>query len=121
MIVNEPTIIDKPTVVETLEDIGRYANRAPGTVLHIEDLSLAMPYIKDFQIYLRLRLTINIQSAQRRLRDKISPDTAAYLKKQIAKSQLLQEQLALPKEQRDPISQIEIDGHRDYFKKTRNW
>lgn len=109
-----------PATVETLEDVGRYANRAPGTVLRIEDLSLAMPYIKDFQTYLRLRLTVNIQSAQRRLQDEISPDTAAYLKKQIVKSQGLLEQLELPKKQRDPIAQIEIDGHKTYFKKTRS-
>jgi len=117
--------IAMPTVVETLEDVAQCAHRAPGTgalgILRIEDLSLAMPYIKDFETYLRLRLTVNIQSAQRKLQDIISPDTAAYLKKQIVKSQLLQEQLALPKEQRDPIAQIEIDGHKAYFKKTRNW
>lgn len=115
--INEVVI---PTVVETLADVAHYANRAPGTVLRIDDLSLAMPYIKDFETYLRLRLTVNIQSAQRRLQDIISPDTAVYLKKQIAKSQGLLEQLELPKKQRDPIAQIEIDGHKTYFKKTRS-
>lgn len=117
MITNEVA----PAVVETLADVAQYANRAPGTVLGIDDLSLAMPYIRDFLVYLRLRLIINIQSAQRRLWDEISPDTAAYLKKQIAKSQFLQKQLALPKKERDPMAQIEIDGHETYFKKTRNW
>ena len=116
MITNEAI---KPTV-ETLEDVARYADRAPGTVLRIEDLSLAMPYIKDFETYLRLRLTVNIQSAQRRLRDTITIDTKTYLEAQIAKSTVLLLQLDLPKEQRGSLAQIEIEGHKTYFKKTRN-
>jgi len=109
------------TTVETLADVARYANRPPGAILRIEDLSEVLPYIKDFETYLHLRLEVNIQSAQRRLWDIISPETTVYLKTQIAKSTLLLQQLELPKEQRDPLAQIEIEGHKHYFKKTRNW
>lgn len=106
--------------IETLADVAHYADRPPGAVLRIEDLSLALPYIKNFETYLRLRLMVDIQSAQRWLWDVILPDTAIHLKTRIAKAQKLQEQLELPKAKRDPIAQIEIDGHKTYFKKTRN-
>ncbi len=123
--ISEYLAIERPAVVETLEDVAQYANRAPGTgtmgTLRIDDLSLAISHIKDFETYLRLKLTIDIQSAQVRLWDIISPDVATHFKTRIAKSTWLQEQLKLPKEQRDPIAQIEIDGHETYFQKARNW
>jgi len=108
-------------VITTLEDVSRYAERAPGAILRIEDISYTMAYIKDFPTYLRLRMTVDIQSAQRRLWDETTPDTATYLKKQIVKSTVLLQQFDLPKNKRDPFAQIEIDGHETYFKRTRNW
>ncbi len=117
MITNDTT----PTVVETLADIARYADRPPGTILHIEDISLVLSYIKDFETYLHLRLEIDIQSAQRRLWDMVSPDTASYLRTQVTKAKFLLQQLELPKSKRDPLAQIEITGHEIYFKKAQNW
>ena len=104
-------------VIETLEDVSEYACRPPGATLHIEDISYSMSRIKDFPTYLHLRLLVDVQSAQRQLWEFNTTDTILHLQTQIAKATWLLQQLELPKSRRDPLAQIEIDGHQHYYKR----
>lgn len=107
--------------VLTLADVSRVAQRPPGAILCAEDLSQALPHIKNANTYIELRFKVDSQSAQRRLWDDVSADTRDYLEKQVERASWLLRQLELPAKERDPMAQIEINGHKKYFKISRNW